>query len=470
MFGFNPTAGVGSITKQLCAYLRENIENGALAPGLQLPPTRKAAQELGIARNIVIEVYEQLTAEGYLFTHIGSGTYIAEDIQTSPVRLPPPPPVPQSSPPDLGMKENEYIDFDAGTPDLRHFPRRLWSKYVREIMENGQDFVFDYGDVQGNKVFREAIARYVYRVKGIRCSEDQIIITSGTSDGALLLASSFSALFRTVYVEEPTIGFIADIFQRLSYEIYPVPVDSQGMVINEIPNSDTSGLIILTPSHQYPTGSILSIQRRRQVVKLAEATRHYIVEDDYNSEFRHKGSPIPPLQILAPSRVIYAGTFSKTLSPALRIGFLIVPPALIDQVVQTRIDLNLSTSGITQAALARFMEDGHLDRHIHKMKGIYKKRRIFLTEQCQRLFNDGAQILGDEAGMHVQIAFRPELYGKIDWHQIDAYGVRLSSFDDYARNKGRHPGKIVLGYGKLKEEEIGEGLRRIHSFIEKHKL
>ncbi|KRF03354.1 GntR family transcriptional regulator [Paenibacillus sp. Soil766] len=469
MFGFNPKANAGSITNQLCGYLRENIESGMLSPGLQLPSTRKAAQELHIARNVVIEVYEQLTAEGYLSTHIGSGTYVAEGIQTNQAQLLQVPPVPQSVP-HHAMKENELINFDAGTPDLRHFPRRIWSKYVREITDYEQDNVFDYSDIQGAMELREAIARYVYRVKGVRCSTDQIIITSGTSEGFLLLAFAFSDLFRTIYVEEPTIGFIADIFQRMKYAIHPVTVDSHGMIISHISPLDPGGLIILTPSHQYPTGSILSIQRRQQAVRLAVEAGHYIVEDDYNSEFRHKGAPVPPLQTLAPSRVIYASTFSKTLSPALRVGFLIVPPSLTERVLKTKSELNLTTSGITQLALARFIEDGLFDRHIHKMKAIYKKRRSFLAEQCHDIFGDGAQILGDEAGMHVQIEFRPELYGKIDWHQIEKFGVRLSSFDEYAIIKGQQPGKIVLGYGKLTEEEIGEGLRRIHKFINTMKL
>ncbi|MBB6670230.1 MocR-like pyridoxine biosynthesis transcription factor PdxR [Cohnella nanjingensis] len=468
MFGFIPAAEGGSILSQLCAFLREGITSGKLSPGIRLPPTRKVAQELRIARNIVIEVYEQLAAEGYLTSRVGSGTFIAEGIQVeaAPRLRSEPVPIPESAL-SSGSKEN-VIDFDAGTPDLRLFPRRLWHKYVKEIMDYGADVAFDYGDYQGIRVLREEIARYVYRVKGIRCNPDQILITSGTSEGLIMLASALSPLYRTAYVEDPTIGFVPDVLERLHYDIHPVPVDQHGMSLSRISPTDPAGLILLTPSHQYPTGSILSIQRRQQAVKLAEAAGHYIVEDDYDSEFRHNGGPVPPLQLLAPSRVIYAGTFSKTLSPALRIGFLIVPPPLLERVLQTKAGLNLTASGITQFALARFMADGHFDRHVHKMKAIYKKRRIFLVEQCQRRFGDQAQILGDEAGMHVQIAFGGARYANIDWQRSEAYGIRLSSLDDYARIKGRLPGKMVLGYGKLTEEEIGEGLRRLHAFVQSH--
>lgn len=465
MFGFIPTTDGGSFTKQLCSFLRENIETGALAPGLRLPPTRQAAQELRIARNIMIEVYEQLTAEGYLTTRVGSGTYISDGIQSRPLRPLPSSQISQTSRVPASKKQENLIDFDAGSPDLMHFPRRLWSKYVREITNNDPDTVFDYSDVQGTKELRETISQYVYRVKGIRCSSDQIIVTSGTSEAFLLLAASLSDLFRTVYVEDPTIGFVTDIFQKWKYKVHHVDVDQQGMIINRIPASESGGLIILTPSHQYPTGSILSIQRRQQAVRLAETAGHYLLEDDYNSEFRHKGSPIPPLQILAPTRVIYASTFSKTLSPALRIGYLIVPPDLIQRILQTKMELNLTASGITQSVLTRFIEDGHYDRHILKMKAIYKKKRILLVEQCYRIFGDDAKILGDETGMHAQIVFRPDLYGGIDWQQVETFGVRLSTFDDYANSKGNHPGKVVLGYGNLTEGEITEGLLRIHRFL-----
>jgi len=164
--------------------------------------------------------------------------------------------------------------------------------------------------------------------------------------------------------------------------------------------------------------------------------------------------------------VIYAGTFSKTMSPALRIGFLVVPSDLIELAVRTKKELNLTASSVTQNALARFMTKGHFDRHIYKMKAVYKRKRLFLAEQCRRLFGDLAEVIGDEAGMHVQLAFREDLYGSIDWQGLEAFGVRLSTFEDYAMLKGSYPGKVVLGYGNLSEEEIAEGLRRIRDYIE----
>ncbi|WP_163874463.1 PLP-dependent aminotransferase family protein [Paenibacillus favisporus] len=467
MFGFRAAAGAGSVTKQLCSYLRQEIESGALTPGLQLPPTRRAAVDLGIARNIVIEVYEQLIAEGYLTSRAGSGTFVAEGIETrKAMKIDPMPSSASTARSESVPNKPKLIDFDGGLPDLSHFPRRLWSKYVREMTDSAVEDIFSYGNIQGLPALREAIADYLYRVKGMACSMDQIVITSGTSEGILLLASTLSDRFHTVYTEEPTIGFVGDIFQRLNYTIHPVEVDHQGMQIQRIEHNFPAGLIVLTPSHQYPTGSILSIQRRQMAIALAEKAGHYIIEDDYDSEFRHKGGPVPPLQLLAPSKVIYAGTFSKTLSPALRIGFLVVPPELIEPVIRTKTELNLTTSGIMQSALARFILDGHFDRHIHKMRAIYKRKRVYIAEQCRRLFGDRVELLGDEAGMHVQLHFKQDAYGPMDWHNIEGFGVRLSSFEDYALLKGRSPGKVVLGYGNLTEREIAEGLRRIQQFTE----
>ncbi|WP_199613632.1 MocR-like pyridoxine biosynthesis transcription factor PdxR [Paenibacillus alkalitolerans] len=464
MFGFVLNPAVGSITRQLCAHLRNMIETGELWQGMRLPPTRKVSQELRVARNVVIEVYEQLTAEGYLESRVGSGTYIAEGIHIR-TGANQPAAMLQHNPSNRAKERQDIIDFNSGTPDLRLFPRKLWGKYVREVTEYSPDEVFNYGDPQGEPELRAAIARYMFRVKGIRCSPDQLFIVSGSSEGFLLIASACSPMFLTVYVEDPTVDFIPDIFRRMGYTIRPVGVDRQGMEVDSIAPAEPRGLLLVTPSHQYPTGSIMSIQRRQQAVILAEAAGHYIVEDDYDSEFRHKGVPVPPLQALAPSRVIYAATFSKTLSPGLRLGFLAVPPQLVDTFVRVKTELNLSSPAIIQLALARIIENGHFDRHIHKMKTVYKNRLFHLKAEMKRYFGKDADICGDETGLHVQVVFPSEPYGCLNWAEAESFGVRLSSFEDYAIAKGRHRNNIVFGYGKLNEEEIAEGVRRLHRFV-----
>ncbi|WP_248924470.1 PLP-dependent aminotransferase family protein [Paenibacillus hamazuiensis] len=464
MFGFQPDVSAGPITRQLCAHLRSMIEGGELPAGTRLPPTRTLARELRVARNVAIDVYEQLTAEGYLESRIGSGTYIAEGIQVRPRKNEPSSPIQPAAMPPAAKERGDIIDFNGGIPDLQLFPRKLWAKYLREAADYAPDDLLGYGDPVGELELRKALVRYLFRIKGIRCHPGQVIVVSGSSEGFLLIASALADRFQTAFIEDPTVDFVPDVFRRFGYAIRPVEVDGHGMDIGRI-DPEGEGLIVLTPSHQYPTGSILSIQRRQMAVRLAEANGFYILEDDYDSEFRHKGVPVPPLQALSPNRVIYAGTFSKTLSPGLRLGFLVVPPQLIGEAVRAKTELNLHTSSIPQAALARFIENGHFDRHVHRMKAVYMKRRMKLEAELKRHFGSEAELRGDEAGMHAQVAFPEETHSRIHWADAERFGVRLSSLEDYAIVKGRNRHKVVLGYGRLSEEQIAEGVARLHRFV-----
>ncbi|MEF2966715.1 PLP-dependent aminotransferase family protein [Paenibacillus sp. M1] len=469
MFGFKMNPSEGSAMRQLCAHLRAKVESGELAAGMRMPPTRIAAQELNIARNIIVEVYEQLAAEGYLETRIGSGTFVASGVgeRTS-----------------LGEEwtfhhltweaafngsgfrtEEGMIDFTGGTPDLRLFPRKTWGRYLREAVNTMDEQGFDYGDPRGDASLRRVLADYLFRAKGIRANPEQIVIVSGTSEGLLLIASACSDRFRTAYVEDPTIDFIPGVLRRLGYALHPVGVDGQGADIGQIGPNDPPGLLVLTPSHQYPTGSVLSIQRRRQAVRLAEQAGHILVEDDYDSEFRHRGIPIPPLQTLSPSRVIYTSTFSKTLFPAMRLGYLVAPPEMLGLLLNAKMELNLFTQVIPQRALARFIEDGCFDRHAQSMRRVYKKRRLCLTEELGRIFGKDLTVSGDEAGMHIQADFSAVAPRGLNWADAESFGVRVNSFEDYALLKGRYSGKMVLGYGRLNEEEIREGVARLRRFI-----
>jgi len=337
MYGITIDKGSAlSVTRQLCMQLRAMIESGQLKEGTRLLPTRVLAKEWGIARNVVIEVYEQLTAEGYLECRVGSGTYVAEGIMLAPrvgAR------VVASEAPASGMAHadrSDIIDFATGIPDLELFPRTAWARYVRNAAESFADAEAGYGDIRGEWNLRCAIRDYVFRAKGIQCSPEQIFICSGASEGLMLTALSLSPSFHSIYMENPTIEFTRDIFEQSGYKLVPVEADRNGMNIDSLNGMAPEHLALLTPSHQFPTGSLLSIQRRQRAIRLAEEADSYLIEDDYDSEFRLRGIPVPPLQTLSPSRVIYVGTFSKTLSPNLRIGFLIVPPALTDRIESVR--------------------------------------------------------------------------------------------------------------------------------------
>ncbi|GIO92105.1 hypothetical protein J31TS3_33320 [Paenibacillus lactis] len=279
------------------------------------------------------------------------------------------------------------------------------------------------------------------------------------------MAKALSAQFNSIYIEDPTIDIARDIFLMMNYSLVPVQVDSNGMQVNAIRTFLPGHLLLLTPSHQFPSGSLMSIQRRHQAIRMVETADAYVIEDDYDSEFRLKGIPVPPLQTLSPSRVIYVGTFSKTLSPSLRIGFLIVPPSLIDTITLAKDRLNLHTPAVIQSALAAFIQDGQLERHIHTMKKVYKKRRNLLTERLAQAFGDRISITGDEAGMHLQVLFHHERHIELPWNDTSAFGFRVERSDNYRIADRSREGGIVLGYGNLTSEHITEGVCRIHRFV-----
>ncbi|TDF92798.1 PLP-dependent aminotransferase family protein [Paenibacillus piri] len=466
MYGIHiDTSLAMSVTMQLCNQLRRKIESGELAKGTRLPPTRRLAQEFGIARNVVIDAYEQLTAEGYVTGKVGSGTYVAAGISTNPF-------MDGGDEPDASpsgrRNADGLIDFTAGTPDLGSFPRKVWARYLREAAEYGPDRLYDYGDIRGEYELRTAIASYLFRTRGMRCHPDRIMIVSGSADGLALAARALYPRYRSVYIEDPTIELAQHIFRNARYNLVPVEVDRSGMNLQNIGCMQEGHLLLLTPSHHFPCGSILSIQRRQLAVKMAEQSDTYVLEDDYDGDFRLKGIPVPPLYTLAPERVIYFGTFSKTLAPGLRIGFVVVPKRLAGSFAALREDMNLRSPSVPQIALARFISDGRLDRHIHKMKGIYRHRRNQLVSALQHAFGDGAAVFGDEAGMHVMVEFI-SVPRDSDWRLSESYGVRIQGLEDYALIKGANGKRIVLGYGHLSEANIKEGVDRIRRFIAEYR-
>ncbi|MGG6311940.1 PLP-dependent aminotransferase family protein [Paenibacillus macerans] len=359
----------------------------------------------------------------------------------------------------------DIIDFEIGTPDLRMFPRQAWAKYLKAAAENMPAGSYDYGDIRGEEALRAEISAYLHRTRGMRCHPGQIMIVSGSSEGFALIAQTLRDQFDGIYLEDPTIEFTQHIFRGHRYRVTPVAVDDSGMKLHELASWDRGHLMLLTPSHQFPGGGILPIQRRQHAVRLAEEAGSYLIEDDYDGDFRLKGVPVPPLQTLSPDRVIYVGTFSKTLAPGLRLGFLVLPRHLVRPVADLREALNFRSPSVPQIALALLMRDGRLDRHIHKMKNVYRGRRNLLIEALKRHFGDRAVIQGDEAGMHLQVEFAGVPAG-IDWSNAPAYGVRVYGVEDYCLIKENYTRHVLLGYGNLPEEIIEPGIARLRRFVE----
>ena len=460
-----------SVTAQLCDQIRRKVESGDIPRGTRLPSTRQLAKELGIARNVAIEAYEQLIAEGYLVGRVGSGTFVAEGIAPSAGPRPAAggftvfrPQAARAVAPGAsrhGAGRDGVIRFATGVPDLERFPRSRWARYLKEA---ALDDACDYGDVRGEEALRAEIAAFLFRSRGLRVDPDRIMITHGSSDGFDLAARALRPRFDSVILEDPTIEITGHIFFRAGYRVEPVPVDESGMRVHELGALPPGSLMVLTPSHQYPTGCILPVQRRLHAVRLAEEAGAYILEDDYDGDFRLKGVPIPPLCMLGPDRVIYAGTFSKTLAPGLRLGFLVLPDSLAGPFAAFREAANLRMPTAPQIALARFIRDGHLERHIHRMRAVYRNRRALLIEALRRHFGDRAVIRGDEAGMHLLVEF-PDLAEAPDWSRAVRCGVEVDSVEDYCVRRGLRTRQIVLGYGNIREADIEPGIERLSRFV-----
>jgi len=463
MFGLQiDKAGSVSIVQQLTAQIRRQILEGQLKNGEKLPPTRELSKELHIARNSIVQVYEQLLSEGYLISRVGSGTFVAElqNVQFDQKEFPDTQNQHENSAHMIDGRP-DMIRFHAGNPDSAVFPRTKWATLLKETCLNAAAEMFEYAPYVGIWQLRSALSRYLYRAKGIQCIPDQILIIPGAARGLDLLSEVFRSKVNTVAVEDPSIDFVKNIFLRRGFSVYPVPVDQSGMETSKLPVEPPSKLIYTVPSHQFPIGAVMPVNRRLHLLEYAHQHDGYIIEDDYDSEFRYQGGPIQSLRHLDPKRVIYLGSFSKILSPGLNLGYLIVPLHMLNKTLRLMEQLNMRASTVEQFTLARFIENKLLDRHVFKMKKIYEKKRAHLIWSLQLAFGNKALISGENAGLHILVSFPDHEFSPPDFKAFKKNGVEADWVEDYACLKGFHKNQLVLGYGNLTMEQITEGIRRI---------
>lgn len=454
------------LIRQVYQEVRRRILNGELQAGQRLPATRELAANLSVSRNVILEAYEQLLAEGYIEGHQGSGTYVAQGaalglaFESAPLEEPLNP---------SQLKLNDVVDFRSGVPALEHFPRKLWAQLTKRVCETTSHSQFGYGVPEGCAELRQVLSQYLLRTRGVRCHPDQIIITSGASQAFCLVEKLLLSSGGEVVIEDPITYEIPKILSSSGGRIYPIPVDESGLQTNLIPKDKKPQCVFVTPSHQFPLGSILPIQRRIELIGFAREADCFIVEDDYDSEFRYEGIPISSLQGLDPERVIYVGTFSKTLSPALRLGYLVLPSALTLHCRYLKRFSDLHTSSLEQLTLALMIDEGHLERHIAKMKKLYRKRRNALIASLQNHFSGEVKILGDSTGLHlvaefVNVEFSDETLRCVEQHQVQIYPVEI-----HAIEKGKHRNRVILGYGNVSPAEIEVGITRLKAALKRRK-
>jgi GntR family transcriptional regulator/MocR family aminotransferase len=473
--------------RQLYDELRQLILKGRLTPGDRVPSTRALAESLGVSRTTVTQSYDQLISEGYLQAAIGSGTIVCHQLPDDLLRPLPVKAVRQKErtrakplrlsaygesltdcEPFEPQESEALIHFKSGRPALEEFPLRLWRRLFLRHYRTNNAKMLDYADgSQGYKPLREAIAAYVSRSRAVNCDAEQVVIVNGSQQALDLITQVLIERGDTVALENPGYLGARRAFLAQGARLLPLPVDESGIVVEKLASCSSANprVVYVTPSHQFPTGAVLSLSRRLELLNWAEQTEALIIEDDYDSEFRYSSRPIPALQGLGDSHsVIYVGTFSKILFPALRVGYLIVPAPLARVFARAKWLADRQTPILEQRVLTDFIKEGYLERHLRRMRTLYDRRRQTLVRALQYHFGGRVEILGENAGMHLMVRLQTK-WGDEEFVQLARLeGVGLVSARLYYLKNAR-PDEFVLGYASLSERKIQEGIRRLAKIV-----
>ena len=438
---------------QLERQLRDGVRSGRLRPGSALPSTRALAGELGLSRGVVVEAYEQLVAEGYLASRQGGATRVAEgatpatEVEARPIA------------PSLD------VDFKYGRPDVSQFPRSTWLRSLRRVLADAPSERFSYLDGRGAPELRDALAAYLGRVRGVCAEADRIIVCSGFGQGIALLCGVLKAAgARSVAVEDPSEDCAAAAIRRSGLELIGIPVDDQGLRVDLLERTSADAVLV-TAAHQFPTGAVLPADRRAALVAWATRRGALIVEDDYDAEFRYDREPIGAIQGLAPDRVVYAGSASKTLAPGLRLGWLQVPAALAGSVAAAKEALDRGSPVLDQLAFADFLDRGEFDRHLRRMRPIYRRRRDALLGALARHAPE-LRPVGASAGLHVLAWLPPGIEESSVVGAAAALGVGVYGLAPYRIAAVDGPQGLLFGYAGLNETSIEAGIRLLATALD----
>ncbi|MCZ8524041.1 MULTISPECIES: MocR-like pyridoxine biosynthesis transcription factor PdxR [Paenibacillus] len=477
---------------QLYQALKEEILSGRAAPGAKLPSIRQLAQHLGLSRNPVEAAYDQLAGEGYIVSRPKSGYYTADlelldesGLLLSPAKTPQSTQtapkkasgisdsVPASPRPDRrDPSASPPIRFDIEGMDAEHFPFPLWRKLTMEVLQPASRELLGYGDRRGEPGLRELISAYLRQTRGVRCRPDQVILTSGTQQSMLLVSLLLRGTHPDLAVEAAMDPRIAALLRQQGFRLHPVPLEDDGFSVDLL-TAKQHRAVYLTPSHQFPYGMVLPAAKRLKLLQWAAARGGYIIEDDYDCEFRFEGRPVPALQGMDNAgRVVYLGTFSKSLSPAFRLSYCVLPPELLGRYETELAWHESSASRLTQKTMELFMQRGLFERHIRRMRQHYRHKRALLLEAVARHMGGQVHLSGSTSGLHVLLAVDSSLPEQVLQRRAADAGVEVRTVSSYhmreagevlAGSAGGAPetAYVLLGFGGLPEEMIEEGIRRM---------
>jgi GntR family transcriptional regulator/MocR family aminotransferase len=445
------TKGEEPIRLQIYRRIKEQILDGTLREKEPLPSTRQLADELGISRSTVVEAYDMLLSEGFLVSRQGAPTLVADGLVLARED--------RSQPLEPeGEQPKVLADFQTGRPDLNLFPKELWLRLLAQSSAQLTPEEFGYTGPQGSLLLRQEIAAWLGRNRGFLPKPEDIFITAGATHALRILTDVLCSDDRGILIEDPCHMGLYETLTTCGCEILPVPADEQGIQTDCLPTHSSAAAVYITPSHQFPLGGILPAPRRAALLRYAKERGIYIIEDDYDSEFRFSGAPVAPLYAMDSSRVIYVGTFSKTVFPALRIGFAILPNELQARWRDIRTHSDVQNPPFEQAALAEFLRTRKLDRHIRTMRKKYEKRRQALLHALNEEFGTACRACGDAAGLHVAIRFTGAYFDDSFQTRCVQAGIRVVTLEEHCIKKGQHTDELVLGYGHLEPEAIREAV------------
>jgi GntR family transcriptional regulator / MocR family aminotransferase len=492
--GFFPPIDVeadqpGPIYRKLYNWFREGIVSGRLRPGQRVPSSRELVSELKISRSTVLAAFQQLHAEGYLQGAHGSGTYVAKSIPEQVMRSatkdsrssnqrarcegarrlsrPAAHLLSLRTPPLTLAHRSELGAFRVGLPALDHFPFATWSRLVARHWRQPKTEMMTYGDPMGYLPCREAIAEYLGVVRGVTCEASQVMIVSGSQQGLALTARVLLDTGDSVWTEEP--GYLGGlrVFTAAGARLVPIPVDSQGLDVKAgIHRCREARAAFISPSHQFPMGKTMSFARRMLLLDWAARNGSWIIEDDHDSDYRFSTRPIGSLQGLdVNGRVIYVGTFSKILFPSLRIGYLVLPNDLVPAFTLVRFAFDIFPSTLNQAILADFIREGHLARHIRRMRMVYMNRREILSKEIRQRLGTSVEIVNSKAGFHAVILLPGGIQDQAVSNEAAKAGVAVLPLSICYQG---HPGMqgLILGYGGVNQKQIQDGVSKLTAVIQ----
>jgi GntR family transcriptional regulator/MocR family aminotransferase len=467
--------------RQIYEKMRQAILSGELPARSRIPSSRALALQLGISRMTVVNAYDQLLAEGYLEGKIGAGTFVAgalpeELMQTAKTRavktaafsrglnLSKQGRLMARSFDDVLLEHEgtKFTPFQNGLTAVDSFPFNTWTRIAARQHRLTPSATLLNGDLAGFRPLRETLAAHLKSARGVVCEPEQIIITAGTQQALALIAAVFLDQNDEIWMEDPGYLSARNLFALSRAKIIPVPVDKDGLNLKAAyERSKKPKLVYVTPSHQYPLGVTMSLARRLSLIEAARATGAWIIEDDYDSEYRYRGHPLASLQGLdEEGRVLYVGTFSKTIYPTLKLGCLVVPPDLVDVFTSGRILSGAQSPLINQAILAEFIAEGHFARHVRRMRTLYEERQQILVEEVKRNLRGLVEMKADDAGMHL-VGWLPDYLDDQEVAQKAALqNVRFQSISDSSINKYKRNG-LVFGYAAFDEKQIKRGVRKL---------